>query len=146
MSPVSSPWAVNLKFNCSEIKSASSVTLHKQQFIQNARLSLEANAMPQKPVIDFNGYGEAKIIFMMMMLIIIRECLPGFSLKTQRSKHSSPEDRYTGYLPLLFDGLDQRKPWILWTSINNFFSGQIATKFFSVRKNWTKVNFHSNQL
>lgn len=115
MSPVSSPWAVNLKFNCSEIKSASSVTLHKQQFIQNARLSLEANAMSQKPVglIDFNGYGGAKIIFMMMMLIIISECLPGFSLKTQRSKQSSPEDRYTGYLPLLFDGLDQRKPWIL---------------------------------
>lgn len=113
MSPVSSPWAVNLKFNCSEITSASSVTLHKQQFIQNARLSLEANAMPQKPVIDFNGYSEAKIIFMMMMLIIIRDCLPWFSLKTQRSKQSSPEDRYTGYLPLLFDGLDQRKPWIL---------------------------------
>lgn len=135
MSPVSSPWAVNLKFNCSEITSASSVTLHKQQFIQNARLSLEANAMPQKPVIDFNGYSEAKIIFMMMMLIIIRDCLPWFSLKTQRSKQSSPEDRYTGYLPLLFDGLDQRKPWILGTSIYNFFTWQIATKFFSVRKN-----------
>lgn len=50
---------------------------------------------------------------MMMMLIIIRDCLPWISLKTQGSKPSSPEDRYTGYLPLLVDGLDQRKPWIL---------------------------------